>query len=268
MVSFKEFLICLVQSLTRIGMADENDIDPNASEILVNPEEIEPENEEPEEAPEREEGDEGEEELVEAQEPKISRRQAEVIKLRKERQEADARVERLSKEIEDLKVRTTQTNQNTQEATIRQQEDAILNNPNADEWQKYAVKAQRQAREAEIQSKTALFEARNIRDKTDFQLKYSQSQPKAYNAYKERVESKFNEWASQGKIVSRSEIFKYLLGEDMAEGKLKVATKKPSENVGAKRPQTPNVRSDVRASNTGGLSEAQKRVKRLENIII
>lgn len=260
MISFKEFLIYL-KSVVDLGIDGELDGEADEVEPASESEPIDHL-----EAPEEKvESDEDEDE--EPEEPKISRRQAEIIKLRKERQAADEQVSQLRRELEEVKVRVSPNQAQTQEHALQQQEEAVLNNPDATDWQKYAVRAQREARHATFTSQAALVEARDLKDKTDFQLAYGQSQPKAYAAYSERIEAKVKEMRSAGGFVpARSEIFKYLLGQDVADGKLKVPSKK--SDGGAKRGATPNAKSDVRSSGDSSLSEAQKRTKRLENIRI
>ena len=105
-------------------------------------------------------------------EPKISRRQAEIIKLRHERQEADKKYEKAREELEAVRRQPVERQSITQEETLRKQEDAILNNPDATDWQRYSVQSARDSRSAIANSQVALREARDINDKTAFSKIY------------------------------------------------------------------------------------------------
>ena len=155
------------------------------------------------------------------------------------------------------------------EAELRKQEDDILRNPDASDWQKYAVQSARDARSAAQSSQAALREARDFKDIAEFS-KFESSQPKTFAAYKDKVEKMLTEMRAKGNDAPRKELYAYLIGKDFADGKLKTSTAKSSaaKTGSVKRGSTPGARSDVSTRDSGKLSESEKRAKRLENVRI
>lgn len=103
-------------------------------------------------------------------------------------------------------------------------------------------------------------------DRTAFESKM-QSDPRRAK-YQTRVEEELARARSMGQNASREAIYFYMLGKDIAEGKLKPKAKTtaraPAADVPRGRPA--GVRSDVPAR--GSKSEHQKRADRLANMNI
>ena len=192
--------------------------------------------------------------------PKLSRAQQEIIKLRERAQLAEERERQARADIENAR-RQIQPQQPTEEQRLREQEDAVLNNPNAEEWQKYAIRSARDAREARREAQMARLESADAVDKARYE-RFKETKPALYNKYSEKVEElKRSQWAN----VPREEIQAILIGRDVQNGNLKSAETKPKAKV--ERGSTPGVRGDV-PKGRSTMSEAEKRAKRLENVRI
>lgn len=149
------------------------------------------------------------------------------------------------------------------EEAIWRQEEETLRNPEASDWQKYAINANRAARNAQRQSQQALAQAQDMGDRTAFQA-LAATKPKVYAAYKDRVEARVTELRAKGINAPRELVLKTMLGEDMLAGNLRSATKKPTTPAAPRRAAPA---SDVPAR-PGRPSDAEARAKRLENIRI
>ena len=202
------------------------------------------------------------------EEPKISRRQAEIIKLRHERREAEKRYDEARKELEAARRQPVAQPVNTHEETLRKQEDAVLNNPESTDWQRYSVQSARDAREAKQAGQVALREARDINDKASFSQKFATTQPKTYGFYAPKVEERLREIRARGQDATREDVYAFLMGKDMAEGKLKTSAKAEGKIGGVNRGSTPKARSDVSTKESSRMSDAERREKRLENVRI
>jgi hypothetical protein len=149
------------------------------------------------------------------------------------------------------------------EQVLWQQEEETLRNPEANDWQKYAINANRAARQAQAQIRQVQQQTMDMNDRTAFQA-YAASNPKAYAVYKDKVEAKLQELRARGQNPSREVILKIMLGEDMLAGNVRSATKKPTTPAAPRRAAPA---SDVPAR-PGRPSDAEARAKRLENIRI
>jgi len=220
----------------------------------------EPATEEDHGGDEHDEGD-GDVEINAAPAPKPeSRYQKDVRVLRERAQKAedDARQAQLQ-----LVAARQPAAQPSREQVLWQQEDEVLNDPNADPWQKYSVNAARQSRHAQMAAQNALQRAEDLSDKTDFES-IKRDKPKLYEKYAKEVETMLTDVRSKGNNAPRRNLLEYLIGRDMLAGKIK---KPEPKKVSSARGQAVNARSDV--SSTGGrLSAAEARAKRLENIRI
>jgi len=260
MSSLLKFLIYVLSNVVSARLDDDPEPEPVEDEL-------EPSEEDEEDSEPSEEDSEPSEE-DDAPAPKLSRSQQAIIKLRNDKREAEERYQKVREELEATRRQPVQQ-VNTEESVLRQQEDAILNNPDATDWQKYAVTSARNARQAEQSSKMALREARDINDKAEF-ASLASTQPKTYAAYKDKVEDTLKQMRAKGQDAPRKELFAYLVGQDMINGRLKTSTAKSSaaKTGGVNRGKTPGVRSDVSTRDSGKLTEAEKRAKRLENVRI
>jgi hypothetical protein len=262
MSSLLKFLICTLTNVFVSRIGEETEFDSPEEDDSSPVEESDDSDEVEEESEEKEESDD------DYEEPKISRRQSEIIKLRQARQEAEKKYEKAMEELATARRQPEPKREQSNEDSLRRQEDEILNNPDATDWQRYAVRSARDARQASANSQTALREARDINDKAQFS-KIAQSSPKAFAKYEDKVENMLKSMRANGNDAPRTELYYYILGKDMAEGKLKTSsTKSDVKTGGVKRGSTPNARSDVSSRESGKLSDAEKRVKRLENVRI
>lgn len=237
---------------------DEEEVE---AEVTEEAEEVAEETEEEAETEEVEETEETEEPA-----PRISRAQREIINTRVRAQKAEEELGRARAELEAARRAPTQQ-QPTQDQLVWQQEEEVLRNPEATDWQRYAVQANRSARAAEQNSRGALQRAEDLADRSSFE-RIAQDKPKLFAAYKDRVEDRLKEIRASGNMshIPREKILAALVGDDLLNGKLKTADVKTTKPSGAKR-VTPGARSDVRA-NGSGMTEQEKRAKRLENVRI
>lgn len=213
------------------------------------------------EAPEPDEDLESEQEAT--PEPRISRVQRDIIKARERAQTAERDLAEARRELAESR-RVTTPAQPSQDQVLWQQEEDTLRNPEATDWQKYAIQANRSARMANTNSQNALQRAEDLADRTSFAA-VGASKPKLYAAYKDRVEDMLKELRTRGNNAPREKLLAILVGEDMLSGKLKSSEGK------ATRPASParaSARSDVSAASGTRLSDSEKRARRLENVRI
>ena len=192
-----------------------------------------------------------------------SRAQKEIRTLRERAQKAETDHQRAMSELAEARKSPAQP---THEQKLWEQEEAVLKNPQSDEWQKYAVQSARDARDAKRESTAARNEAKDLADKAEFD-KLSTSMPKTYSGYKDRVEATLVEARRAGNNPSRKNIAAFLIGQDMLDGKLKSTEGKPKKTGGVPRGSTPGVRSDAPAG-AGRMTDIEKVRKRLENVRI
>jgi hypothetical protein len=195
-----------------------------------------------------------------APEPRISRAQKAIIATRERAQKAESELARVNAELSQARAKPSQP---TQDQVLWQQEEETLRNPEATDWQKYAINANRSARQANANSQNALQSAQDLADRTSFAA-IAATKPKLFAAYKDRVEEKLKEARANGNNPSRENILRFIVGEDMLSGKIKSMDTKAAKPAAATRA---NVRSDVSATGWR-MSEQEKRAKRLENVRI
>ncbi len=214
------------------------------------------------------EDDELDEEVVEDDEEEvkpIGRAQKRIMNLNERAQKAEQDRDRLTKELDAARKQYQQPAAQQVKDEVWEQEEAVLKDPNATDWQRYAVKSSRDSRIASFHAQQALQKAHDIADKSDFD-RLSVTKPKLHSAYKDRVEEMHQSILKEGRMPpARSRLLSFLVGEDMVNDKFKPAASKKSSGV--KRTTPPGARSDVSAKG-GRLSEAEKRTKRLEGKII
>ena len=201
-------------------------------------------------------------------EPKpLTRYQRDMQAARSRAQDAERQLATARAELEAARRQPASPAQPSEEQRIWQQEEEVLRNPEANDWQKYAINANRAAREARSISQNTLFTAQDMTDKAAFS-QLQASKPKLFAAYKDRVETMLTELRSRGNNAPRENLLAILVGKDMLDGKLKSSEVKSTKSGSAPRATTPGARSDVSSSGGGRLSEAEKRERRLENIRI
>ena len=196
--------------------------------------------------------------------PRISRAQRAIIDARTRAQAAERELAEARAELAVSRRAPQQPPTPSADQILWTQEEETLRNPEATDWQKYAIQANRAARSANANSQNALQRAEDLADKTQFAAVAS-TKPKLYAAYKDRVEDMLKDLRSRGNNAPREKLLAILVGEDMLSGKLK-----PSKSGGTKPAAAPraSARSDVASSGSGRMSEHDKRAKRLENVRI
>lgn len=254
----KWFLLMLLAYLSP-HVDEQIDLDEDAPE----PETPEPEDDdapEDDEAPEPTPEDEDEP----APEPRISRASKAVTAARERAQKAERELAEARAELNLSRRAPAQPAAPTQDQVLWEQEEATLKNPEATDWQRYAIQANRNARSAQQASQNALQRSEDMADRTSFAA-IASTKPKLYAAYKDRVEDRLTELRAKGNNAPREALLALLVGQDMLAGKVKASTAKTTKPVAATRA---SARSDVSASGGGRMSDHEKRAKRLENIRI
>ena len=243
----------------------DDDIEPDPADDDIEPDPAD-DDIEPDPADDDIEPDPADGELEPEPAPKLSRAQQEIVKTRQRAQQAEEQLAKANAELEAAR-RGSQPQGKTHEQQLREQEDAVLNDPAAEPWQRYAVLSARDAREAKNLAQQTLRDAHDIKDQAEFNA-IAATQPKTVERYKDKVESMLKELRAKGQNAPRKQLLALVVGQDLIEGKLKSSSAKPAVKTGGVvRGKTPGVRSDV-SGNAGGRSEAEKRAKRLENVII
>lgn len=140
-------------------------------------------------------------------------------------------------------------------------------------WLQWQIDSNRKIRQADQRSQAALAESRDIADRTAFE-QLQVTKPKTYRQYKDRVESAVNDMRAKGQAVPpRMAILRFMLGDDIMNGKLKPKARAGTSPAAANPPASvprnrlPNVRSDVSARGNG-TSERDKRRARLDGVPI
>jgi len=198
--------------------------------------------------------------------PRESRAQKTIRELRERAQKAEDDARRVQEELAAARRGPVPNAQPSEEQRIWEQEEAVLKNPEASDWQRYAIQANRSARAAQISSQNALQRSEDMADRAAFS-QLAATKPKLHAAYKDRVETMLTEMRARGANAPREKLLAILVGEDMLSGKLKSSGERSTNKGGAARTPTPNARSDV-SSSGGRMSEAEKRARRLENVRI
>lgn len=195
--------------------------------------------------------------------PRLNRAQKAIIDARSRAQTAERELAEARAELALSRRAPPQPATPTAEQLLFQQEEETLRNPEATDWQRYAIQANRSARSANANSQNALQRAEDLADRTQFAA-LAATKPKLYSAYKDRVEDMLTGMRAKGSNVPREKLLAILIGEDMLSGKLK-PSKGATEKPAAPRQQA---RSDVNSNSRGRMDEHEKRAKRLENIRI
>lgn len=131
-------------------------------------------------------------------------------------------------------------------------------------WQ---IESNRAMRANKQESTAALFEARDVADKTKFD-RLEATHPGVYKRYSAKVEQKVTEFRAQGNLIPRSEVLKWMIGEDALSGTIQPKTKTTKTDAPTKvdRGRMPGTRSDTNGK--GSPSEREKRRERLRSTFI
>ncbi|MGR3910009.1 hypothetical protein Q3A80_23490 [Burkholderia sp. SR8] len=143
-------------------------------------------------------------------------------------------------------------------------EEARLRDPNLDPMERWQIQSNRTLRQSQQAAQAALFQAQDLRDQTLFESKIASDPHRA--RYRDRVEQAVQEERRAGRNASREAVYYYMLGKDIADGKLKPKAKAKSPAADVPRGKTPGVRSTVPPAR--GQTEHQKRAARLADVNI
>ncbi|KUY70812.1 hypothetical protein [Burkholderia sp. RF4-BP95] len=143
-------------------------------------------------------------------------------------------------------------------------EETRLRDPNLDPMERWQIQSNRTLRQSQQAAQAALFQAQDLRDQTLFESKIASDPHRA--RYRDRVEAAVQEERRAGRNASRESVYYYMLGKDIADGKLKPKAKAKAPAADVPRGKTPGVRSTVPAGR--GQTEHQKRAARLADVNI
>jgi len=251
----KSFLL-LVLSRGIGEESEESETETEEAETETETEETETEEAKPETETEEEETEE-----APAGKPE-SRYQKDMRAARERAQRAEDDAKKAREELAAARQQANPNAQVTEAQRLWQEEEKLLQDPNADSWTRYNIQSARNARAAEFNSQQALAEARDLKDQAEFD-RIAMNNPKAAERYKDKVE----EMKRQNPNAPRKKLLALCLGEDMLDGKLK-APKPAKKGDSASRGKMPGVRSDARSSGGGGGDSIEEIEKRLAGVNI
>ncbi|WP_157646736.1 hypothetical protein [Burkholderia ubonensis] len=145
-----------------------------------------------------------------------------------------------------------------------QREEERLRDPNLDPMERWQIESNRSIRANQQMAAQALFQAQDLNDRTAFEAKIASDPHRA--RYRDRVEAAVQEERRQGRNASRESVYYFMLGKDIADGKLKPKAKPKTPAADIPRGKPPGVRSTV--PNARGQTEHQKRAARLADVNI
>jgi hypothetical protein len=140
-----------------------------------------------------------------------------------------------------------------------EEDERKLRNPETSDIERWQIQANRTLRDTQRQAQQAMFQAQDMSDRTRFESKVSTDPRRA--KYTERVEEEVQKARSRGQQASREDVYYWMLGKDIADGKLKPKAKAAPA---VPRGKSPGVRSDVQGRGRPS-SDHDKRRSRLEN---
>jgi hypothetical protein len=180
---------------------------------------------------------------------------------RSRRDDASERLARLEAEVERRGriAAEAAARQSAPVDTEFQREEERLRNPELDPNERWQIQSNRILRDAQRQSQQALFQAQDISDRTRFEAKIASDPRRA--KYADRVEEAIRSERAAGRNAEREAVYFYMLGKDIAEGKLKPKAKAAPA---VPRGKSPGVRSDVQGRGRPS-SDRDKLRSRLEN---
>jgi hypothetical protein len=151
------------------------------------------------------------------------------------------------------------------------QEEARLRADDATDLEKWQIRSNRTLRANTQAANRALTSAADMQDKSAFD-RLEISNPKVYKLYADKVEKALGEMRGRGQDAPRLALLRFMIGNDVMEGKLKSGTGKKASTTTSEtrstidRGRSPGARSDV--SGKGRMSEQEKRRERLKGVII
>jgi hypothetical protein len=144
--------------------------------------------------------------------------------------------------------------------TEYQREEERLRSTDLSDIERWQIQANRTLRDTQRQANQALMQAQDMSDRARFESKIA-SEPRRAK-YTDRVEEEIGKARARGQQASREDVYYWMLGKDIAEGKLKAKPKAASAPA-VNRGKPAGVRSDVQGR--GRATEHDKRRSRLEN---
>jgi hypothetical protein len=181
------------------------------------------------------------------------------------RSDADDRLARLEAEVE-RRARVVEERERSAPRVdpTYEEEERKLRDANTSELERWQIQSNRTLRATEARATQALMQAQEMQDRTRFEAKAA-SDPRR-TKYLDRVEDEVSKAKQRGQMASREDVYYWMLGKDIAEGKLKSKTATKTQAANVNRGKSPGVRSDVQARGTR--SEHDKRAARLANMSI
>lgn len=181
--------------------------------------------------------------------------------------ETSDRIARLEAQVSEAQRRYQEAVSRTPPTTPQQdpewqREEERLRATDVTDLERWQIQSNRTLRETRATAAQAVMHAQDTADRANFQSKFS-TDPRR-SKYADRVEQEIASMRQKGQNAPREAVYYYMLGKDIAEGKLKAKPKAPPADL--PRGRTPNARTDV--SGRSGKSDHQKRAERLANIQI
>lgn len=155
-----------------------------------------------------------------------------------------------------------------EEQLLFEQEEAKLRNTDVSETEKWQIRSNRTLRANTRAANDALNTAADMRDRNEFD-RLQVSNPKVHKLYDAKVEKALADMRAKGQNAPRLALLRFMIGNDVMEGKLKSTPKTAAANAKTStvdRGKPPGARSDV--AGKGKATERQKRVARLENVAL
>jgi hypothetical protein len=143
-----------------------------------------------------------------------------------------------------------------------QREEERLRSAELSDIERWQIQANRTLRATQQQAQQALQQAQDMADRTRFEAKIN-TDPRR-SKYADRVEEAVATERAAGRNASREAVYYYMLGKDIAEGKLKSKGKTASAAPAVNRGRPAGVRSDVQGRGRPA-SDKDKLRARLEN---
>lgn len=167
------------------------------------------------------------------------------VSTRSRRDDSAERLARLEAEVERRAKLADEAIRQSRPAPVDteyQREEERLRSADITELERWQIQSNRTLRATEARATQALMQAQEMQDRTRFESKIASDPRRA--KYVERVEEEVSKARSRGQQASREDVYYWMLGKDIADGKLKPKTK-TSPAASVPRGKSPGVRSDV-----------------------
>lgn len=171
-------------------------------------------------------------------------------------------IARLNREIESLRRGAPPAASPTPNADPQfQHEEERLRAADCTDLERWQISTNRTIRENYRQTQQTMFAARDMSDRTAFQSKMTSDPRRA--KYADRVETELAAARQQGRDMPREALYFYLLGKDVAEGKLKSKPRTATPPADMSRGRTPGARTDM-PRGTGKGKTARERLEGIQ----